>query len=171
MLLRVLFTAVLATLGFSQEVEVKPYMTLRGSDSKVLTREYRLVSSQSEWDALWQRHTGTLGTSERQRGFKVDFGACRVIAVFQGKGWNSRGVMGTLHQTDGELRLRFDDLSYQTVGLDGGGVRVSAYGFFVVPRSFERVVLQENVQGIIGEPPVWKSRGTLTLKAPTIIPK
>lgn len=171
MLFRVLFSSILAALGLSQEVEVKPYMTLRGSDSKVVTREYRLISSHSEWDALWHRHSGKLETSEKQRGFRVDFKAYRVIAIFQGKGWNSRGVVGTLHETDGGLRLRFDELTYQTFGPDGGGVRVAAYGFFVVPKSFDRVVLEENVQGIIGDPPVWKPRGALRLQAASIIPK
>ena len=57
--------------------------------------------------------------------------------------------------------LRFEDKGYQTmsrVGEGHHGNQVTVYGFFVLPRSSKTVVLEENVQNIIGEKPVWKEQ-------------
>ena len=77
-----------------------------------------------------------------------------------------------LFETDPELKIRvsydkdartirFDDKSYQTEGPNGGGKRVSPFGFFVLPRTELPIVLQQNVQSLIGEPPQWQERARL----------
>ncbi len=59
--------------------------------------------------------------------------------------------------------MRFRDKFCQTrgAGPDGGGRQTTVYGFFVLSRSGKTVVLEENVQNIKGQPPVWKKRAGL----------
>jgi hypothetical protein len=57
--------------------------------------------------------------------------------------------------------VRFDHKSYQTAGPGGGGERVTPFGFFVMPRTAAPIVLEENVQSLIGKPPEWKERARL----------
>ncbi len=38
---------------------------------------------------------------------------------------------------------------------------MTVYGFFVLPRSPKPVVLEENVQSLLGEPPVWREQARL----------
>ena len=87
-----------------------------------------------------------------------------VIAVFQGSGWNSAGLNAVAVLEDKEgIVLRFRDKFYQTMGPgpDGGGQQTTVYGFFVLSRSGKTVVLEEDVQNIKGQPPVWKKRAGL----------
>jgi hypothetical protein len=88
-----------------------------------------------------------------------------VVAVFQGNDVNSAGLkaVAILEEKD-RLVLRFQNKSYQTMGYGqvDEGERVTVYGFFVLPRSSKTVVLEENVQNIIGQPPVWKERASLS---------
>lgn len=78
-----------------------------------------------------------------------------VLAIFRGRGWNSAGVRAiSIVEEQGRIVFRFHDKSYQTDGPDGRGKQGTAYAFFVIPRSTKAVVLEENVQGLIGKPPV-----------------
>jgi hypothetical protein len=84
-----------------------------------------------------------------------------VIAIFQGAGWNNAGLkLVSISDEDNRIAVRFSNKGYQTGGPDGGGRKVTAYGFFVVPRSTKPVVIEEDVHEYIGKPPVWKERIT-----------
>jgi len=93
----------------------------------------------------------------------VNFDKCMVVAIFQGKSWNSNGVTCYSVQDQGDTVLfRFDEDTYQTMsaepGGNGGGVNVTAYGIFVLPRTTKPLIIEENVQNVIGQPPNWKER-------------
>lgn len=147
---------------------IHPYVTLTGTDSHVKERSYFRVTSQDEWIGTWHRHQGAKGSKDYDLFYNplglpyIDFERCMVIAVFQGSGWNSAGLRASqILEENAQIVLRFEDKHYQTGGADGGGRKVSVYGFFVLPRSSKTVVLEENVQGYKGRPPVWKERITL----------
>lgn len=166
----VVLSLLAASVAFSWQVaESKPYVTFAGAQSAIATRAYRKVTSAEDWAALWQEHRGI---QAREGGYNwhyneagvpiVDFDRCMVVAVFQGKAWNSAGVIAVSVTEEKErILIRFDDKSYQTAGPDGGGERVTAYGLFVLPKTDKPVVLEEDVQGLIGEPPKWKERARL----------
>ena len=97
---------------------------------------------------------------------EVDFDRCMVVVVFQGRGRNSNGLNATWEALEDQLRVRFDDRSYQTAGPGGGAVEVTAYGFFVIPRSDTTLVVEENVQNIIGAPPMWRERARFAAAEP-----
>jgi len=135
--------------GERREVEV--LRRFSGADSRVTKREIRLVRSAKDWTELWGRHS--LEPSP-----PVDFGEETVVAILLGRAWNSRGVTARVTGDDERIRVRFDELSYQTMG---GGDRVTPFGFFVIARSAKPVVVEENVQGLIGGEPVWAERARL----------
>jgi hypothetical protein len=147
---------------------LRPCVVLTGADSQVKSPGYVRVESQKEWASVWHRHKGVEETKEHDAFFNplglpgIDFDRYMVIAVFCGSGWNSAGVkaVSILDEKD-RILFRFEGKWYQTAGPDGGGKKVNVYGFFVLPRTGKTVVLEENVQGLIGHPPVWKERAIL----------
>lgn len=144
------------------EDAVPVFVSWIGADSRISKPRCLRITSEEEWAKVWHEHKGTTPAPGGHGDLavpRIDFSACMVIAVFQGKGFNSNGVeVVSAAEDHGRTRVRFDDLSYQTLGPDGGGVEVSAYGLFVLPKTAQPVVLEEDVQGLIGQPPKWKER-------------
>ncbi len=159
--MRILFPLLLCLAAAAGDAR-RPLLTLTGPKSFVETAEAHRARSAAEFEKLWLRHAGKTENDAFYNAAGVpdiDFDRCMVIAVFQGMGWNSAGLrVEALIEEEGRILLRFDDKSYQTEGPDGGGVRVTAYGFFVLPRSDKPVVVEEDVQDLIGAPPKWKER-------------
>ena len=141
----------------NEEKVIHPLVTLTGTDSHIRKCSYYLVRSDEEWVKVWLQHRPTNSSNECKP--EIDFEKCMVIAVFQGSGWNSRGLNAVaVLESKNRILLRLKNDYYQTGGPDGGGEPVTVYGFFVLPRSNKTVVLEENVQNIIGSPPLWKER-------------
>jgi hypothetical protein len=148
---------------------LKPCVVITGADSHVTKCRYQRVTLADEWARVWQDHKGVKPTGEYDLFYnplalpQIDFDNYMVIAIFQGKGWNSAGLTAvSIIEENNRIVFRFKDKSYQTMGSDpdGGGRKVTVYGFFVVPHSTKPVVLEENTQHEIGEPPVWTERMT-----------
>lgn len=170
--LLVVIVCLVAIRGLTAEQEkattiVKPCVTITGADSHVSECGYHRIASMKEWIQVWQKHEGHKVDEEYDLYYNplgvplVDFDNYMVIAIFQGSSWNSAGLSAvSISQEEDRIVFRFDDKSYQTLGPDGGGKRVTVYGFFVVRRSAKAVILEENVQGLKGKPPVWKERIT-----------
>jgi hypothetical protein len=145
---------------------VPAYVTWRGAHSRLTERCQYRITTEKEWVDLWLRHVGHKPKGKSYDLWQnpanaphVDFDTCMVVAIFQGSAWNRAGVVAKSVTAKADcLRFRFRDDGYQTAGPDGGGVRVTAYGMFVLPRSAKPLVLEENVQNQIGAPPVWKER-------------
>ena len=145
-----------------EPVSVGPCVVLTGADSHVSERGYHRITSMKDWAEVWQRHKGQKRDEKHHLNFNrlglplVDFERYMVIGIFQGSRWNSAGLEAvSVSQERDRIVFRFDDKSYQT---DGGAKKVTVYGFFVLPRSSKPMILEENVQRLIGKPPVWKAR-------------
>jgi hypothetical protein len=157
---------------------LKPCVTISGADSHVTIQRYHRITSDDVWTRIWQEH---MGQSWQERGERVgqrrtepndlrepftcpmiDFDNYMVIGIFQGEGVNCTALkVFSVSEEDNRVLFRYDKNSYQTMGHVGsshGGDKVTVYGFFVLPRSTKRVVLEENVQNYLGQPPVWKQR-------------
>jgi hypothetical protein len=142
--------------------EGRPLVTLAGARSAIAAAEYHRVATKEELTALWLRHVdggdpakysdyyNTAGVPE------VDFERCAVVAVFGGRRVNSAGIYPvSLAEEADRVLLRFDHRSYQS---GPEATQVTPFGFFFVPRSGKALVLEENVQNLIGGPPKWKER-------------
>jgi hypothetical protein len=166
-------TVAFVTLAFVQDPQPKrqagPLVTFAGDGSKIAARRFVKVTSKDQWAALWLEHTGQAAAVGEYQWFynpgkvpEVDFEQCMVLGVFQGGRWNSAGIEVEEILADGKRTVvRFDDRSFQTEGPDGGGVQGRPFGLFVLPRDTKPIVLEENVQSLIGAPPEWQHRATL----------
>jgi hypothetical protein len=142
------------------ERRIKPCVAITGSDSHVRMPQYYQVASHETWARLWQEHKGERVTDEydsyedRLALPVIDFDNYVVIVIFQGEGWNSKGLsLLSLSEDTKRVVLRYGDKSYQTIGK---AHKVATYGFFVLPRYEKPIVVEENVQVYAGEPAVWK---------------
>jgi len=150
--------------GGEDELVALPYVTLAGARSRIETAEYQRIASEKELTELWLRHVGE--QPERHSDFyneagvpTVDFSRCMVVAAFGGKRTNSAGIYAvSLVEEADRVVLRIDHRSFQT-GPEPS--RATPFGFFFVPLSMKPLVLEENVQQVIGGAPVWKERARL----------
>jgi len=150
---------------------MRPAVAFAGAQSRIEMASWHRLQNAQDLARIWLQNLGReLPQAGADYGFyyndaavpEVDFECYEVIAVFAGKGWNSAGIQAIAVQDEKECRrFRFDHRSYQTMGPDGGGVRVCAFGFFVLPKTELPIVLEEDVQNLIGKPPVWKERARL----------
>lgn len=139
-------------------------VTLTGAKSKG-AEGFDLASTEPAFVSLWQKHLGQEPTGKYNSHYNplgvplIDFNRCLVIAIFAGQYWNSAGfAIDSISERDASIVVRYDDKSYQTAGPDGGGQRVSPYAFFVLPKTPKELILEKNVQGLIGHPPIWKEQ-------------
>lgn len=141
-----------------------------GPESKVTERTYLRIDDREAWEALWRRALPEAGQRDhlnRPVVPEVDFARCSVLALFDGSGRNSNGLrLVSIEEIDDGVRVRFDKLSYQTAsgGPEDRGIPVTPFGIFVVPKlpaDGRPVLLEQNVQNLIGGPPVWRERARL----------
>ena len=141
-----------------------PFVSFIGPTSAVETREITRITTQDDWSALWQRHTGKAeATVNLGRPIipEIDFSRCTVLAVFHGKSKNSNGNEVVEVERKGDrVVVRYDSRSYQTASFDGPdhGVDCTPYGIFILPRHEQPLIVEENTQNLIGKPPVWTER-------------
>jgi hypothetical protein len=139
-----------------------PLLALSGSDSKITTPSYRLISSQSEWEQLWRRHTGKPSTGGYiEDGMpKVNFDKCMLVAVFNHPA-NNLGVFAeSLDEQSDRIVLRINNRWFSTITRLGHPAPKpkNPYGFFVLPRSGKEVVVEEAVYQRKSDPPTYQER-------------
>jgi len=126
-----------------------------GANSGVDTRSFRVITDDKAWTALWAEHV-VREADERVniQVPEVDFETEMVIAAFAGSSVNSRGFyVHELLAYGAHIIVRLDEHTYQSMG---AGANVTPFGLFVVPASLLNVVVEENVQGLLNKPPLWK---------------
>ena len=140
----------------------RPYVSIAGHDSAITERRCVRVADAKTWAALWAEHRGDrleTNASGWPTTPAIDFDTCMVIAVFRGEAWNTNGeFVESIAEVDGAVRVRFDSSTFQTIGPDGGGVRVTSFGIWIIAKTARPIVVEENVQGMINRPPKWKEQ-------------
>ena len=141
---------------------VRPFVSWMGPGSAVESAQVVRANTEADWHALWARHMGEKVTKNRFEQVdapKIDFEQCCVVMVLRGKTFNSDGTRYIAGgETDAQILLRIDEQSYQTASFNGSGgaVDCTPFGIFVLPRTTKPIVVEDNVQGLIGKPPIWK---------------
>lgn len=151
--------------GFGPAPESRPAaVTIAGSYSSVTKPRSERITTPGRWKDVWKEHMGDRaekGALGWDRWPLIDFDRYMVVAVFAGTAVNVEAweVESVVDLPD-VLRIRYDAVSFQTASFNGEdrGSTTTSYGFFILPRSEREVVMEENVQGLIGKPPVWKER-------------
>jgi hypothetical protein len=130
---------------------------LTGDNSHVSKPAFTRIDSSSLWKKTWLTHLGKEQDTIYRTAMEVDFGRCTVTAIFGGQSVNSCGYrIESVHENGNTIVVRFDDISFQTAGPDGGAVQVRPYAFIVLPKTSKPIVLEENVQSYKREEPEWK---------------
>jgi hypothetical protein len=143
-----------------------PLVVLSGNDSRVKQLAYSRISSSAEWNKAWLNHLGVKDEAIFRPALEIDFDRCCVVAVFKGEYVNTcRLEVKSVRDVGNATVIRFDAVSYQSGGAPGNRPdRVTPYAFIVIPKTDRLIVLEENVQSYLGEPPVWKEVAQLTAK-------
>jgi hypothetical protein len=136
-------------------LRLDPQWSGRWSDVAAPVR--RMVGSEADWKALVVdpmfgslKDPPKLGT--------VDFAKNVALVIASGETWNCNGLDATAWEDDRRILVRLNEQTFQTEGPDGGGQRVRPWGVFVLPKRepFKSVIVERNVQGLIGGPAIWK---------------
>lgn len=150
----------------------QPLVTFRGEHSKVDKPRYVRITSKPAWAKLWGEHVGR-PVSDRGYGWyynqrqvpDIDFDQCQVVAVFGGRTYNNAGYRVVQVLGGDAWTVRFDANSYQTAVMDPDDADKhppsTPFGMFVLPKSAKAIRMEENVQGLINQPPKWKLQTTL----------
>jgi hypothetical protein len=147
--------------------QIKPCVVISGTDSHVSERKCYRITSAEEWTQLWQAHKRQKPIHEYD-GFHdpltlplIDFDQYMVIAIFRGQEENNAGLATeSIFQDKDNIVFRFWDKNFQTAKTskdDPDPVKVTVYGFFIMPRSKKAIVVQENITGwYMSKSPTWK---------------
>lgn len=151
------------------EPRIRPFVTWSGPDSAVQEPFFARAKNEEEWTKIWEKHQGTPARRNNiQQPFipQIDFDQCTLVAIFQGAGYNSNGVIvSEIIEEPDRIVFRYDESTYQVAfGLNDKPQelpKVHAYGLFVLPKTSKPIVLQENRQNLKDEPAKWTERAKL----------
>lgn len=157
-------------LGLAQQAERSPdaapgAVEWLGPHSRIKERRFERVRTRDAWEDLWHTHTGEgRRFQDKSDAYppRIDFARFEVIAFFRGPSKNRDGEeLQSVDRVNDATRLRFDSISYQTMAAPGekdDGVSCEPFGIWVIERTDGPVLIEENVQGIIGQPAKWKEQ-------------
>jgi hypothetical protein len=151
--------------GQSDSAAVPVLVRWSGARSTIEQPRIERVADAERWAAVWKEHRGA-GIETNARDWpvwpEVDFDHCMVLCIFGGRSTNTDGwAIESVEDRGADLLVRYDAMTFQTASFGGEpdrGVSTTPYGIFVLPRSAKPIVMEENVQGLIGQPPIWKEK-------------
>jgi hypothetical protein len=149
-----------------KETKLKPTLMFTGSHSAIHRDRYEVVANEKDWKKLWKDHRGDEATrlfAESSQRFDIDFDTHYVVAVFYGGSPDGDVVPRQRGET---VLIGYKNLYYQTEGgvdlrsdIDKAQEATTAqYGFVVLPKPIKTVVIEKDVQGELGKPPIWKEQ-------------
>ncbi len=151
--------------GAQEEAPLRVLFTMTGRTSDVVEPRYELATTQEAFDKVWTEHMGER-VERAGQGWamppRADFESTAVVFIFGGRSFNSNGF--TIEGVSGDrdaASIRFDAITYQTAAAFGEvdhGDSVTPWLMAVIERPTGGVVLEENVQGLIGGDPIWRER-------------
>lgn len=173
-----------ASVGFAADLprKVKPVVVWTGIDSKQPKDSFARDCSPKDWQATWKAHCGQAKAAPHQTCPEVDFDSYMVIAVFRK---TSRIRVHEIVEEKECVRVRYQPCGNQIIfvpdpatntvkrveagrgELDPDKPYLLSFAFVVLPRSNKAVVVEADVQDVIGKPPVWKERA----KFPALVEK
>ncbi len=153
--------------------KLAPVVIFNGVDSRQAKESFVRCDSLKEWKSIWEAHCGP---GKATTDLDIDFDSHMVIAIFSSR---SRLRPGDISEFGSFIRLRYHPWGDQIIFApdpDGKKVRVIdsgrgeidldkprmlSFAFVVLPKRTKPVIVEENVQHVIGDPAVWKERAKL----------
>ncbi|HML73658.1 MAG TPA: hypothetical protein PKB02_04100 [Anaerohalosphaeraceae bacterium] len=144
------------------ENSFEPYFILTGTETKITEPNFCMITNQQDWISLWGQHKGMLSrekaedTKDRQLKQKdleamyllysqtdvprINFDKCVVVAIFTGPIKKPSCLkLVKIIETDNQVELYYICEEDSTQKKD-----VSAYGFYVLPKTDKDIILFEN---------------------------
>ena len=136
----------------------KPLIALHGRNSKIKKPKVVRITTAEDWQALWMEHkTGSAKPTDIPGDLEyadLDFKKVMAIGMFQGEGSHFAGFSShSISEVEGRILVRVTAHTYQS-GPETPATQ--AWGILILPRSDKEVVLEHDVQHLLGEPPKWK---------------
>ncbi len=121
-----------------------------------------LVTTEAHWAELRKRMFEGIPVDKVPAFEAIDFEKEAVLVISRGDGFNCRGLScEEAYEDAARILVRLCDQSFQTFG---GGEPGRAYGILVLPKRVGKAyVVEQNVQGLSGGPPIWKEVGRLQI--------
>jgi hypothetical protein len=136
---------------------IKPIAVFSGANSRIEQPSLEVVARADAWDKLWAKHLGTSVDDAHRPLVEVDFDRYMIVAILPGNQVNVRGVkIDSITNENNLLRIRFDNVGYQTAGETNNKPPDLPYAFIILPKSDKTIVTEENAQIYNGQPPQWK---------------
>jgi hypothetical protein len=137
--------------------DVKPLVTLYGSDSKITKSRRLRITTAREWAAVWAEHqTGSADGRPTAAALDLDFDKVMVIALFGGEcSFQDHYSCLSVTERSDRLVIRVDEHPFQ-VAANAALPRLRPWGVFVLPRSDKRIVLETDRRTLIQDPPRWR---------------
>lgn len=147
--------------GYSEEktdAKVKPLLTMYGRNSKIVKRKLLRITNAEDWLALWIEHkTGSPKPADVPRDLEyieLDFEKVMVVAVFEGIGAYCAGYTSdSISEVEDQILVRVRAHTYQSEYTTSD---TQAWGILVIPRSTKEVVLERDLNHLVGAPSKWK---------------
>ncbi len=159
-----------------KEKPFKPTAVFRGTHSQIKKERFVQVLSADAWKKLWQEHRGKENRfTESDQELDVDFDWDYVIGISTGNAdWCSLvprirdkevviGYRGESHQTEGGPLGHSKPPTPEELEREKKELAQAPYAFIILPRTIQSVAIEQNVQRMLGEPPLWKHRTRFVL--------
>ena len=147
--------------------KMKPVFVWTGVDSRIDRERFVLCRSQEDIESLWKEHTRCEDGNARCFCPEVDFDSFMIIGIFAGKGAPLGISVESASEEKSYLRLRYRINTAQSAGVaanrrNGAGPKEPrGYVLAVLPRSGKTIVVEQDAERGLNEPPVWKERARL----------
>jgi hypothetical protein len=134
----------------------RPLVSLCGSQSKIVEAQFHRVEAAPAWKSVWLEHL--TGSKKEPKGFvempavEVDFERCMVVAVFEGKYFETQLRVVSLTESDRQIVLRLTGWFTPSTPFSKDA---QPWGVFVLPKSPKVVVIQIDSRVAFDDPPRW----------------
>jgi hypothetical protein len=164
-----------ASVGYAADSprKIKPAVVWTGIDTKQAKDFFARCCSPKDWQATWNAHRGSGNTANPPDCPEIDFDSYMVIAVFRD---TSRIRISDIVEEKECIRVRYQPWGNQVVFIPdperstvkvveaGRGEihpekpRTLSFAFAVLNKGNKAIVIEEDVQPILGKQPVWEER-------------
>jgi hypothetical protein len=142
--------------------KIKPVLVWTGTDSAQTKESFLRCCTQEDWEEKWRLHRGKVDAKWLPDCPEVDFGAYMMVIFFEGESAMNYGIrIAEVVEERNCLRLRYQPISFQTIfpagtKVDWKKLETKSYAFVVLPKSAKSIILEKDLQPLLGKPPVWK---------------
>lgn len=149
------------TEGGGHSRDVDPLLVASGTKSGVVKRSYYRIDDEASWKLIWQMHDASLDAPAT---FNVNFKQATVIAIFDGKDGNNRGIdIIRTEMANKEMVVHYQ-VKYYGVGASAKPKETTSFAFVVLPKIDVDITIEETINDRTNKTSTCEHRVTLKKK-------